>query len=359
MTSRYNASAIEVLTGLEPVRKRPGMYTETDRPNHLAHEVIDNSVDEAIAGHASLIEVHLYEDGSLGVSDNGRGMPVDIHQEEGISGVELILTRLHTGGKFSGEHYEYSGGLHGVGVAVVNALSEKMEVWIQRNGEQYHIRFAHGEKQTDLAITGKSARSDSGTRIRFYPDPAYFDSPEFHVAALKGILKAKAVLCPRLEVRFVDDQTPENTESWHYEDGLPEYLSAALADAELVPSPPYIDRFRGESGKLDWAVTWVTDGGATVTESYVNLVPTPGGGTHVSGFRSGLTEALREFCEFRDMASPRHPAVCGKMSRAVVPGFCPYRFGSHSLAVRPRPGYRPGKPPGWFRALSRTHSASG
>ncbi len=301
MSNRYNASAIEVLTGLEPVRKRPGMYTETDRPNHLAHEVIDNSVDEAIAGYADLIEVHLHQDGSLTVSDNGRGMPVDVHREEGISGVELILTRLHTGGKFSGEHYQYSGGLHGVGVAVVNALSEKMEVWIQRNGEQYHIRFAHGEKKTDLEITGKSGKKDTGTKIRFHPDPAYFDSSEFHVAGLKGILKAKAVLCPGLLVRFFDDKTPENTESWQYDDGLLEYLAGTLVDAEPVPSSPYIGKFRSESGELDWAVAWVTDGGGFLTESYVNLVPTPRGGTHVSGFRSGLTEAIREFCEFRDM----------------------------------------------------------
>ncbi len=301
MSNRYNASAIEVLTGLEPVRKRPGMYTETDRPNHLAHEVIDNSVDEAIVGQADCIGVHLHQDGSLTVSDNGRGMPVDVHQEEGISGVELILTRLHTGGKFSGEHYQYSGGLHGVGVAVVNALSEKMEVWIKRNGEQYHISFAYGEKKTELTITGKSARSDTGTKIRFHPDPAYFDSAEFQVVSLKAMLKAKAVLCPGLQVHFFDEKTPENTESWHYDEGLLEYLSGALVNAELVPALPYIGKFRGESGKLDWAMAWVTDGSGIVTESYVNLVPTMRGGTHVSGFRSGLTEAIREFCEFRDI----------------------------------------------------------
>ncbi len=301
MGNRYNASAIEILTGLEPVRKRPGMYTETDRPNHLAHEVIDNSVDEAIAGYADLIEVHLHEDGSLTVSDNGRGMPVDIHEEEGVSGVELILSRLHTGGKFSGEHYQYSGGLHGVGVAVVNALSEKMDVRIRRNGKQYHIRFAHGEKQTELKVTGKSDRKDTGTKIRFHPHPDYFDSPEFHIAGLKGLLKAKAVLCSGLRVRFFDEKTPGNNESWYYDHGLPEYFGAALADAELVPSSPYAGKFRGESGELDWIVAWVANGAAAVTESYVNLVPTPRGGTHASGFRSGLTEAIREFCEFRDM----------------------------------------------------------
>ena len=301
MNKSYNASAIEVLTGLEPVRKRPGMYTETERPNHLAHEVIDNSVDEAIAGYADCIEVQLHEDGSLSVADNGRGMPVDIHHEEGISGVELILTRLHTGGKFSGEHYQYSGGLHGVGVAVVNALSEKMEVWVRRNGKQYHMRFACGAKTTELETTGKSDRKDTGTKIRFHPDAAYFDCAEFNVANLKAVLKAKAVLCPGLQVRFVDDKTPANTQSWIYHDGLPEYLVAALADTQMIPSPPYSGQFRGEDGELDWVVTWLTDGAETRAESYVNLVPTPRGGTHVSGFRSGLTEAIREFCEFRDL----------------------------------------------------------
>ncbi len=301
MSSNYTASAIEVLTGLEPVRKRPGMYTDTDRPNHLAHEVIDNSVDEAIAGYADSIEVHLHEDGSLTVADNGRGMPVDIHSEEGITGVELILTRLHAGGKFSGEHYQYSGGLHGVGVSVVNALSTSLEVWIRRDGEQHHISFAGGEKNSELRVTGKVARKLTGTVLRFHPDPEYFDSVKFNVARLKRTMRAKAVLCPGLYISFLDETNEENNESWQYEDGLKEYLCGSLGDAGLVPASPYLDQHRSSQGEIDWAIAWVTDGGECVTESYVNLVPTTQGGTHVSGFRSGLTESIREFCEFRDI----------------------------------------------------------
>jgi topoisomerase-4 subunit B len=300
MSSNYTASAIEVLTGIEPVRKRPGMYTETDRPNHLAHEVIDNSVDEAIAGHADSIEVILHNDGSLSVSDNGRGMPVDIHKQEGISGVELIMTRLHAGGKFSGDHYQYSGGLHGVGVSVVNALSTRLDVWIRRNGEQCHIAFENGARATNLKVTGKVGKRVTGTTIRFHPDPDYFDSPKFHIARLKRVLRAKAVLCPGLFVSFTDESREENNDKWQYEDGLLQYLSGFLRDADLVPDPPYIGSYRSDNGELDWAVTWATDGGECITESYVNLVPTIQGGTHVSGFRSGLTEAIREFCEFRD-----------------------------------------------------------
>ena len=301
MSSNYTASAIEVLTGLEPVRKRPGMYTETDRPNHLAHEVIDNSVDEAIAGYADSIEVHLHEDGSLTVADNGRGMPIDLHQEEGISGVELILTRLHAGGKFSGDHYQYSGGLHGVGVSVVNALSLQLDVWIRRNGEQFHISFANGEKKTKLKSTGKVAKKLTGTVLRFTPDPEFFDSPKFNIQRLKRTLRAKAVLCPGLYVSFFDETNEGNNENWQYDDGLKEYLMGSLGDAELVPQHPYIDQYKGDQGELDWAVAWVIDGGDCVTESYVNLVPTIQGGTHVSGFRSGLTDSIREFCEFRDL----------------------------------------------------------
>ncbi len=301
MSNNYTASAIEVLTGIEPVRKRPGMYTETDRPNHLAHEVIDNSVDEAISGHADTIAVYLHTDGSLTVADNGRGMPVDIHQEEGVSGVELIMTRLHAGGKFSGGHYQYSGGLHGVGVSVVNALSTHLEVWIRRNGEQHHISFANGEKETDLKVTEKIAKKTTGTTIRFYPDAEYFDSPHFHVARLKRVLRAKAVLCPGLHVSFADDNNPENSESWQYAEGLQQYLCDYLAATSLIPATPYVGRYRNSAGEIDWAVAWITDGGEGITESYVNLVPTIQGGTHVSGFRSGLTEAIREFCEFRGL----------------------------------------------------------
>lgn len=305
MSSNYTASAIQVLTGIEPVRKRPGMYTDTERPNHLVHEVVDNSVDEAIAGHADSIEVQLHQDGSVTVADNGRGMPVDIHQAEGVSGVELIMTRLHAGGKFSGDHYRYSGGLHGVGVSVVNALSTSLEVWIRRNGEQHHISFANGEKKTDLKAIEKIAKKVTGTTVRFHPDAEYFDSPRFHVARLKRVLRAKAVLCPGLHVTFVDDNNQQNNESWHYQEGLQQYLCSYLEAAELVPQMPYVGMYRsadGElDGELDWAVAWVTDGGECITESYVNLVPTVQGGTHVTGFRSGLTEALRAFCEFRGL----------------------------------------------------------
>jgi len=311
MSSNYTASAIEVLTGLEPVRKRPGMYTETDRPNHLAHEVLDNSVDEAIAGYADSIEVHLHKDGSLTVADNGRGMPVDIHQDEKISGVELILTRLHAGGKFSGDHYQYSGGLHGVGVSVVNALSTRMDVWIRRDGEQFHISFENGEKKTKLKPIGKVQKKLTGTVIRFHPDPEFFDSPRFHVARLKRTLRAKAVLCPGLYVSFFDEFDDSNNEHWQYDDGLLEYLTDSLEDAELIPASPYIGSHRDDNGELDWAVAWVTDGGEYITESYVNLVPTIQGGTHVSGFRSGLTEAIRDFCDYRDLL-PRGIKISGE-----------------------------------------------
>ena len=301
MSRTYNASAIEVLTGIEPVRKRPGMYTETDRPNHLAHEVIDNSVDEALAGYATLIEVHLHKDGSLTVADNGRGMPVDIHQEEGISGVELIMTRLHAGGKFSGDHYQYSGGLHGVGVSVVTALSTQLDVWIRRNGAQHHISFANGEKKTELEMIDKVASRVTGTTIRFSPDPVYFDSPKFHVPHLKAILQAKAVLCPGLAVHFNDEINGENSSHWQYENGLNDYLCDALGEIETIPAVPYLGEYRDDGGEADWAVAWVADGDFPMTESYVNLVPTTQGGTHVNGFRSGLTEAIREFCEYRDL----------------------------------------------------------
>lgn len=301
MSSKYNASAIEVLTGLEPVRKRPGMYTETDRPNHLAHEVIDNGVDEAIAGYADSIEVHVHRDGSLTVSDNGRGMPVDLHEEEGVSGVELILTRLHAGGKFSDANYQYSGGLHGVGVSVVNALSTTLEVWIQRDGERHHISFANGEKQTELQAIGKVPKKSTGTTLKFHPDPQFFDTPRFHITRLKRNLRAKAVLCPGLYINFIDEENTENNQSWQYEKGLEQYLSNTLEGAEITPNPPFHGEYKRPEGELDWAVAWVTDGGDNISESYVNLIPTIQGGTHVSGFRGGLTDAIREFCEFRDL----------------------------------------------------------
>ncbi len=301
MSDRYDASAIEVLTGLEPVRKRPGMFTNTDRPNHLAHEVIDNSVDEAIAGHADCVEVHLHPDGSLTVSDNGRGMPIDLHKEEGLSGVEVILTRLHAGGKFSGKNYRFSGGLHGVGVSVVNALSTRLEVWVRRDGEQRHIAFAHGERVSELKVTGTVAKKITGTVIRFTPDEQYFDSPKFHIGRLKRTLRAKAVLCSGLRVAFCDENNPDNDEQWQYHNGLLDYFCTSLGAAEMVPSVPFTGEHKEKDGEVQWVVAWITDGGDSVAESYVNLIPTTQGGTHLSGFRSGLLDAIREFCEFRDL----------------------------------------------------------
>ncbi len=301
MSSNYDASAIEVLSGLDPVRKRPGMYTETDRPNHLAHEVIDNSVDEALAGYAGTIEIVLHKDGAMTVRDDGRGMPVDKHKDHGVSGVELILTRLHAGGKFSSETYNYSGGLHGVGVSVVNALSDSFEVWVRRGGKEYYMPFANGEKQAELKVVGKVGQRNTGTTIRFHPDASYFDSARFQVPRLKRTLRAKAVLCPGLQVVFDDEENPENSEIWQYEDGLTEYLNGALEGAELIPSTPFVCHHKDDNGEVDWAVAWVMDGGECPTESYVNLIPTVQGGTHVSGLRSGFTEAIREFCEFRDL----------------------------------------------------------
>ena len=298
--SSYDASSIEVLTGLEPVQKRPGMYTDTTRPNHLAQEVIDNSVDEAVAGHASRIQVVLYRDGSLGVTDDGRGMPVDIHPEEGLPGIEVILTKLHAGGKFSNENYQFSGGLHGVGVSVVNALSYRLEAEIRRNGLVHTIAFAHGDKVEDLQQTGTVGKKNTGTHIRFWPDAKYFDSVNFSVIKLKHVLRAKAVLCPGLHMTFFEEKTGE-TEEWYYEDGLPDYLLESLKGYELLPQEPFIGSMSSKHEAVDWALMWLPEGGDPVGESYVNLIPTAQGGTHVNGLRTGLTEAVREFCEFRNL----------------------------------------------------------
>lgn len=296
----YTAEAIEVLSGLEPVRRRPGMYTNTDNPNHLAHEVIDNSVDEAQEGFAKRMDVILYKDGSLEVRDNGRGMPVDIHPEEKVSGVELILTRLHSGAKFSNHQYRFSGGLHGVGVSVVNALSKKLEVTIKRHGEIYSMQFAHGEKKSKLAVVGKAAKGESGTSVRFWPEEKYFDTVRFSLNKLKHTLRAKAVLCPGLHVTFTEEATGE-TQEWYYENGLSHYLQEALGQAVRLPEEPFLGSFSSEREAVDWAVTWLPEDGEMTTESYVNLIPTPMGGTHVSGFRTGLSDALRDFCEFRNL----------------------------------------------------------
>lgn len=297
---QYNANSIEVLSGLDPVRKRPGMYTETTRPNHLAQEVIDNSVDEALAGHADKLEVVLYADGSLSVTDNGRGMPVDIHSEEGVPGVELILTRLHAGGKFSNDSYTFSGGLHGVGVSVVNALTTKLEVLIRRDGELHRIAFANGDKTEDLNVIGTVGKRNTGTEVRFWPDEKYFDTVRFSVSRLRHVLRAKAVLCPGLTVTFNNEQTNEKDE-WFYEDGLKDYLLASTDGLEACPRIPFTGSMKGNTEAADWAIQWLVDGGELTQESYVNLIPTAQGGTHVNGFRTGCLEAMREFCEFRNL----------------------------------------------------------
>ncbi|PJK04695.1 DNA topoisomerase IV subunit B [Lysobacteraceae bacterium NML71-0210] len=299
MNTRYNAADIEVLSGLDPVKRRPGMYTDTSRPNHLAQEVIDNAVDEALAGHAKRIEVRLHADGSCEVADDGRGMPVDIHPEEGIPGVELILTRLHAGGKFSNRNYAFSGGLHGVGVSVVNALSTRVDVYIKREGNEYHMAFADGLRTSELTITGTVGKKNTGTRVRFWPDAQYFDTPRFNLRALKHLLRAKAVLCPGLTVNLFDEASGESCE-WFYEDGLRDYLKGALANAEPLPPELFVGQMKKDTEVVDWAVAWLAEG-ELVQESYVNLIPTAQHGTHVNGLRSGLTNALREFCDFRNL----------------------------------------------------------
>lgn len=302
MSKQYNAEAIEVLSGLDPVKRRPGMYTETDRPNHLAQEVIDNSVDEALAGHARRIDVTLHDDGSLSVSDDGRGMPVDIHPEEGVSGVELILTRLHAGGKFNNDNYTYSGGLHGVGVSVVNALSKLLNLEIKRDGQVYKIGFADGEKVSELEVVDTCGKRNTGTTLRFLPDPKYFDSPKFSVSRLKHNLRAKAVLCPGLRVVFTDASgAKKEKEEWYYEDGLVAYLKGNTQVYETLPAEPFTGHLQGTEDAVEWAVQWLSEGGEVTAESYVNLIPTAQGGTHVNGLRSGLLDAMREFCEIRNL----------------------------------------------------------
>ncbi len=299
-TTTYTADAIEVLSGLDPVRKRPGMYTDTTRPNHLAQEVIDNSVDEALAGHARCIQVILHEDQSLEVIDDGRGMPVDIHPEEGIPGVELIFTRLHAGGKFSNKNYEFSGGLHGVGISVVNALSTRLEVRVRRDGEEHLMHFADGFKASELEVVGTVGRRNTGTSVRFWPNGKYFDSARFSISRLKHVLKAKAVLCPGLTISFQDRNSGEKLE-WFYEDGLRSYLADAVNEWERLPEEPFCGSHLGEGERVEWALLWLPEGGTSIQESYVNLIPTAQGGTHVNGLRQGLLDAMRDFCEFRNL----------------------------------------------------------
>jgi len=299
MSSQYQAKDIEVLSGLEPVQRRPGMYTDTTRPNHLVQEVVDNSVDEALANHCKRSEVTLHQDGSVEVSDDGRGMPVDIHPEHDIPGVELILTRLHAGAKFSDKNYQFAGGLHGVGVSVVNALSTDLEIWIKRDGSEHHMSFKDGDKSSDLEIVNSVGRRNTGTRLRFWPDRKYFDSPKISVKRLRHLLRAKAVLCPGLQVSLVQAKTGEK-ETWLYAAGLSQYLLSELGDEILLPASPFTGDFKGSDSQVNWALCWLP-GGNTLQESYVNLIPTTQGGTHVNGLRTGLVESLREFCELHSL----------------------------------------------------------
>lgn len=298
--SSYTSEQIEVLSGLDPVKKRPGMYTDTNRPNHLVQEVVDNSVDEALAGHCKEIKVTLNTDGSIEVEDDGRGMPVDIHKEEKLSGVELILTRLHAGGKFDNKAYRFSGGLHGVGVSVVNALSKRLEVTIKRNAKEYTIAFEHGERVEKLKEAGTVGKRNTGTKVQFWPDGSYFDSDKVNVNRLCHLLRAKAVLCPGLTIHF-HDKIKKKKDSWFYADGLSDYLAQATEEFITLPEEPFIGHSHGGEEEVDWAVSWLPEGGDLVQESYVNLIPTAQGGTHVNGLRSGLMDAMREFCELRSL----------------------------------------------------------
>ena len=298
--SNYDASSIEVLTGLEPVKKRPGMYTNTENPNHLAQEVIDNSVDEAVSGYATQINVTLHKDNSLSVEDNGRGIPIDIHPKEGTPAVEVILTKLHAGGKFSNDSYQFSGGLHGVGISVVNALSKSIEVWIKRDAKHYYMKFNSSKKSKDLEEIATIGKRNTGTLIKFVPDPQYFDTVKFSIKGLRHNLRSKAVLCPGLEITF-DNEIDETSDRWIYEDGIKDYLQASLDGLDCIPIIPFVILFKSKEEHLNCALTWTENTSNTTAESFVNLIPTIGGGTHVNGLRSGLTDALKEFCEFRNL----------------------------------------------------------
>lgn len=296
----YKSDSIEVLNGLEPVQRRPGMYTDTSRPNHLGQEVIDNSVDEALAGHAKTVTIILHEDQSLEVTDDGRGMPVDIHPEEKVPGVELIMSKLHAGGKFSNKNYQFSGGLHGVGISVVNALSKRVELTIRRDAKVYEMAYENGDKVAELEVTGSCGKRNTGTRVHFWPDAKYFDSAKFSVTKLRHLLRAKAVLCPGLTINF-KNKVDGSEDSWFYQDGLTDYLVEAVNELPTLPEEPFNGSFSGQAEAVEWAVTWLPEGGEGISESYVNLIPTALGGTHVNGLRQGLLEAMREFCEFRNI----------------------------------------------------------
>lgn len=342
MSEHYTAEAIEVLTGLEPVQRRPGMYTDTSRPNHLAQEVIDNSIDEVMAGFASMVCVTLHEDGSIEVEDNGRGMPVDVHPTLGLSGVEVIMTRLHAGGKFSDKNYSFSGGLHGVGVSVVNALSLRVDVRIKRNGVIYEMAFEHGDKVSELTETGLSKKRDTGTCLRFWPDPKYFDAPRFSAKQLAHVLQAKAVLCSGLTIQLVNKITGEEN-SWHYEAGLPDYLRQSLP-ADYFPEELFTGNITNPDGQVEWALAFSETTANSLNESYVNLIPTAQGGTHVNGLRTGLFEALANFCELRnllprgikitadDLWEPCHYVLSVKMKEPQFAGQTKERLSSRQTA---------------------------
>tara|TARA_B100000768_G_scaffold78616_1_gene74740 strand:- start:2176 stop:4068 length:1893 start_codon:yes stop_codon:yes gene_type:complete len=300
-TSSYDSRAIEVLSGLDPVRKRPGMYTDTSCPNHLIQEVLDNSVDEALSGHCSKIKVTLCKDGFIQISDDGRGMPVDIHPEHKVSGVELIMCKLHAGAKFSGNEYNFSGGLHGVGVSVVNALSAKLEVKIRRDSKEFQIDFADGEKTKELHQIGEVGVQNSGTTIRFIPNSSYFETDKIQKKHLKHLLKAKAVLCPGLQIDFLDEKKSEKIR-WLYEEGLSSYLSESSSDVDLLIDESIVCSKSSDTQEVEFAINWSKNPRKELlNETYVNLIPTLQGGSHFNGFKSGLLEALKEFCEYRNL----------------------------------------------------------
>ena len=297
----YDSKAIEVLLGLDPVKKRPGMYTDTSCPNHLIQEVLDNSVDEALSGYCRRIKVNLYKDNSVEVSDNGRGMPVDVHPEHKLTGVELIMCKLHAGAKFSGEDYGFSGGLHGVGVSVVNALSTKLNVKIKRDSKEYEINFSAGDKDNDLKSIGDVGATNSGTTIRFYPDKQYFETLEINKKSLKHLLKAKAVLCPGLQIDYFDEKKNERIK-WIFDEGLSDYLDEFSGCNEKLLDETIILSKTSDDQALDVAVNWTEEASNNLLkETYVNLIPTALGGSHLNGFKSGLLEAIKEFCDYRNL----------------------------------------------------------
>ena len=297
----YDSKAIEVLSGLDPVKKRPGMYTDTSCPNHLIQEVLDNSVDEALSGYCKRIKVNLYKDNSVEVSDNGRGMPVDVHPEHKLTGVELIMCKLHAGAKFSGEDYGFSGGLHGVGVSVVNALSTKLNVKIKRDSKEYEINFSAGDKDNDLKSIGDVGATNSGTTIRFYPDKQYFETLEINKKSLKHLLKAKAVLCPGLQIDYFDEKKNERIK-WIFDEGLSDYLDEFSGCNEKLLDETIILSKASDEQALDVAVNWTEEASNNLLkETYVNLIPTALGGSHLNGFKSGLLEAIKEFCDYRNL----------------------------------------------------------